>query len=66
MDNWLALFDGQTRYLDGTGYLHLEDVPPGSVQVEFGSDTRNYLRKKIRPIISRLLGHLSARQTLTH
>ncbi|MGK3141400.1 type VI secretion system Vgr family protein [Pantoea sp. C2G6] len=31
--------------LDGAGYLHLEDVPPGSVQVEFGPDTRNYLRK---------------------
>jgi Rhs element Vgr protein len=39
--------DGTVRKgnLDGAGYLHLEDVPPGSVQVEFGPDTRNYLRK---------------------
>ncbi|MCM7452065.1 DUF2345 domain-containing protein, partial [Enterobacter cloacae] len=42
-----TLADGVVRKgnLDGAGYLHLEDVPPGSVQVEFGPDTRNYLRK---------------------
>ena len=42
-----TLADGTVREgnLDGAGYLHLEDVPPGGVQVEFGLDTRNYLRK---------------------
>ncbi len=42
-----TLADGTVREgnLDGAGYLHLEDVPPGSVQVEFGPDARNYLRK---------------------
>lgn len=42
-----TLADGTVREgnLDGAGYLHLEDVPPGGVQVEFGPDTRNYLRK---------------------
>ncbi|QXB77196.1 type VI secretion system tip protein VgrG [Enterobacter asburiae] len=42
-----TLADGTVREgnLDGAGYLHLEDVPPGSVQVEFRQDTRNYLRK---------------------
>ena len=43
----VTLADGSVREgnLDGAGYLHLEDVPPGSVQVEFGPDIRNYLRK---------------------
>jgi type VI secretion system secreted protein VgrG len=41
------LADGSVRTgnLDGAGYLHLEDVPPGSMQVEFGPDSRSYLRK---------------------
>ncbi|OUY98677.1 hypothetical protein BLL04_13000 [Klebsiella variicola] len=39
--------DGTVRKgnLDGAGYLHLKDVPPGGIQVAFGPDTRNYLRK---------------------
>ena len=43
----VTLADGSVREgnLDGAGYLHLEDIPPGSVQVEFGPDIRNYLRK---------------------
>lgn len=42
-----TLADGTVREgnLDGAGYLHLENVPPGSVLVEFGPDARNYLRK---------------------
>ncbi|HBB2073030.1 TPA: type VI secretion system Vgr family protein [Escherichia coli] len=42
-----TLADGTVREgnLDGAGYLHLEDVPPGRVLVELGPDTRDYLRK---------------------
>ncbi|TNV23004.1 type VI secretion system tip protein VgrG [Buttiauxella sp. B2] len=42
-----TLADGSVRTgnLDGAGYLHLEDVPDGAMKVEFGPDTRSYLRK---------------------
>ena len=41
------LADGTVRtgHLDGAGYLHLEDVPAGDMQVELGPDSRGYLRK---------------------
>ncbi len=42
-----TLADGSVRTgtLDGAGYLHLEDVPAGEIQVELGPDSRSYLRK---------------------
>ncbi|MCE0828757.1 type VI secretion system tip protein VgrG [Buttiauxella sp. A2-C2_NF] len=42
-----TLADGSVRTgnLDGAGYLHMEDIPAGGMQVEFGPDTRSYLRK---------------------
>ncbi|WP_345831648.1 hypothetical protein AAGR22_05305 [Erwinia sp. HDF1-3R] len=42
-----TLADGSVRTgnLDGAGYLHLDDIPAGSMQVEFGPDTRRYMRK---------------------
>jgi len=42
-----TLADGTVRTgnLDGAGYLHLEDIPEGPVQVEFGPDARGYERK---------------------
>ncbi|MFZ1875213.1 MAG: DUF2345 domain-containing protein, partial [Chania sp.] len=42
-----TLADGSVRTgsLDGSGYLHLEDIPAGGVQVQFGADARSYLRK---------------------
>ena len=41
------LADGSVRTgsLDGAGYLHLDDVPDGSMIVEMGPDVRGYLRK---------------------
>lgn len=42
-----TLADGSVRTgaLDGAGYLHLEDIPAGGMQVQFGPDTRSYRRK---------------------
>ncbi|TKI02613.1 type VI secretion system Vgr family protein [Martelella alba] len=42
-----TLADGSVRTgnLDGAGYLHLDDVPAGDFQVQFGPDVRSYLRK---------------------
>ncbi|WP_145560348.1 type VI secretion system Vgr family protein [Yersinia mollaretii] len=42
-----TLGDGSVRTgnLDGSGYLYLDDIPAGKVQVQFGPDTRGYLRK---------------------
>ncbi|WP_036214047.1 hypothetical protein, partial [Novilysobacter arseniciresistens] len=36
--------DGSSRKgrLDSGGFAHLEDVPPGAVEVEFGEDARDY------------------------
>lgn len=42
-----TLGDGSVRTgnLDGSGYLYLDDIPAGKMQVQFGPDTRGYLRK---------------------
>ena len=42
-----TLADGSVRTgnLDGAGYLHLDDIPAGAIQVEFGADARSYSRK---------------------
>jgi len=42
-----TLADGSVRTgnLDGAGYLHLDDVPAGCIEVEFGPDVRGYQRK---------------------
>jgi type VI secretion system secreted protein VgrG len=42
-----SLADGTVRTgnLDGTGYLHLEDISAGPVEVRFDPDARNYQQK---------------------
>ncbi|MEM6052414.1 type VI secretion system tip protein VgrG [Erwinia sp. P7711] len=46
-----TLADGTVRTgnLDGAGYLHLDDIPAGPLEVVMGPDSRNFSRKSTDP-----------------